>query len=563
MSGFRSHRDNPDIRGNDLNQTSTSGRLLARRLTTSAAQKNPRTAPATYGTPVAQATVASAQIALLKKAQHERYARNTRTASGMKRYQELACQIEGLIETGVLKPRMRLPSVRQASCAYGISPSTVFQAYYALERRGLIVARPRSGYFVNCRQPADLRPAPILAHSAATQTSSLTHRFMQALQDCDNAALASPFPNPELFPLGRLARSLNRAARSMDCGENAVPMPIGEECLRRQIARRYLTVGMVVPIDEIIITSGALDALTLSLETLTSPGDIVAVGHPTFYGALSAIERLHLKVVEIPVDSHEGLDLHALADALERYPIRACWFMTSNQHPTGVTLPDDKKQALIELLAHHEVPLIEDDVYSELHFGPTPIRPAKRFDRNNLVLHCGSFSKSLAHRYRIGWVAAARFAPRIALAKWTTTFSASVPAQLAIADYLEHGGYDRFLRKLRADLVCLQAQMLRAIRDYFPRGTSLVRPDGGYFLWVELPPHVDSVHLFEAAAAHGIAIAPGPIFSATGDFRRYIRLNYGHPWTPAIETAMRTLGALACRSDSSSGQRAAFQQTNR
>jgi len=188
----------------------------------------------------------------------------------MKRYQELACQIEGLIESGVLKPRMRLPSVRQAIRSYGISPSTVFLAYYTLERRGLIVARPRSGYFVNCRQPADLRPAPILAHSATTQTSSLTYRFMQALQDCDNAALASPWPNPELFPLGRLARSLNRAARSMDCGENTVPMPIGEECLRRQIARRYLSAGMVVPIDEIIITSGALDALTLSLQTLTS-----------------------------------------------------------------------------------------------------------------------------------------------------------------------------------------------------------------------------------------------------------------------------------------------------
>lgn len=479
----------------------------------------------------------------------------------MKRYQELACQIEGLIERGVLKPRMRLPSVRQASRSYGISPSTVFQAYYALERRGLIVARPRSGYFVNCRQPA-LSRAPILAHSAATQPSSLTHRFMQALEDCGNVTLASPWPNPELFPLGRLARSLNRAARSMDCGENTVPMPMGEECLRRQIARRYFTAGMVVPIDEIIITSGALEALTLSLQTLTKPGDIVAIECPTFYAALSALERLHLKFVEIPVDSHEGLDLHALADALERYPIRVCWFMTSYQHPTGVTLSHDKKQALVELLAHHKVPLIEDDVYSELHFGSQPTRPAKRFDRDNLVLHCGSFSKSLAPRYRIGWVAAGSFAPRIARAKWTTTLSASAPAQLAIADYLEHGGYDRFLRKLRVDLMGLQAQMLRAIGDYFPRGTSLVRPEGGYFLWVELPPHVDSVHLFEVAAAHGIAIAPGPIFSATGAFRRYIRLNYGHPWTPAIESAMRTLGALARRFDSSSGQRAAFQQTN-
>jgi DNA-binding transcriptional MocR family regulator len=217
-----------------------------------------------------------------------------------------------------------------------------------------------------------------------------------------------PLAEPGTLSLGPVGALAKQGGPEHGLRRKYRTRPMGEEYLRHQIARRYLTAGMVVPIDEIIITSGALDALKLSLQTLTSPGDIVAIECPTFYAALSAIERLHLKAVEIPVDSHEGLDLHTLADALERYPIRACWFMTSNQHPTGVTLSDDKKQALVELLAHHEVPLIEDDVYSELHFGPAPTRPAKRFDRKDLVLHCGSFSQSLAPRYRIGWVAAAR-----------------------------------------------------------------------------------------------------------------------------------------------------------
>jgi DNA-binding transcriptional MocR family regulator len=322
-------------------------------------------------------------------------------------------------------------------------------------------------------------------------------------------------------------------------------LPPGDDALRRQIALRYLMAGMVVHVDEIIITSGALDALTLSLQVLTRAGDEIAIEKPTFYAALQAIQRLQLKVVEIPVHPVEGHDMEALAQALDRRPIRACWFMTSFQNPTGATLSDTKKQTLVELLAKYEVPLIEDDVYSELRFGTAPIRPAKFFDRQGLVLHCGSFAKSLAPGYRIGWAAAGRFAEQLERAKWMTTLSASVPTQRAIADYLEHGGYDRFLRKLRRELAVQQADMLSAIDRYFPPQTAATLAAGGYFTWVELPHSVDALRLFEAALERGISLAPGPIFSANGEFRHHIRLNYGYPWSPEIERAMATLGELA------------------
>ncbi|MEA3113616.1 MAG: hypothetical protein QOG58_3415 [Caballeronia sp.] len=466
----------------------------------------------------------------------------------MKRYERLASQIGDLIQRGDLPPGTRIPAVRAACDAYGVSPSTVFRAYYLLESQGLIVARPRSGYFVSAAAPgAPLHGAASTPNepSKSVNISELVFEVLHSIKDTHTVALGSAFMSPTVFPMERLGRSCASVNRSTDLAKMVAALPPGDDALRRQIALRYLMAGMVVHVDEIIITSGALDALTLSLQVLTRAGDEIAIEKPTFYAALQAIQRLQLKVVEIPVHPVEGHDMEALAQALDRRPIRACWFMTSFQNPTGATLSDTKKQTLVELLAKYEVPLIEDDVYSELRFGSVPIRPAKFFDRQGLVLHCGSFAKSLAPGYRIGWAAAGRFAEQLERAKWMTTLSASVPAQRAIADYLEHGGYDRFLRKLRRELAAQQADMLSAIDRYFPPATAATLAAGGYFTWVELPHSVDALRLFEAALERGISLAPGPIFSAIGEFRHHIRLNYGYPWSPEIERAMATLGELA------------------
>ncbi|WP_259394995.1 PLP-dependent aminotransferase family protein, partial [Ralstonia pickettii] len=206
-----------------------------------------------------------------------------------------------------------------------------------------------------------------------------------------------------------------------------------------------------------------------------------------------------------------------------------------------------RKRELIDLLTARGVPLIEDDVYGELHFGTAPTRPAKLYDDSGLVLHCGSFSKCLAPGFRIGWVAAGRYVRQIRQARGVSAPAADVPAQMALSNYLRDGAYDRFLRKLRRNLAAHQAQMLAAVRTYFPDGTEVFAPRGGYFLWIELPPRVDAMHLFDDAMENGVSIAPGPIFSATGGFRRFLRLNYGRPWTPAVEHAMETIGTLAAR----------------
>jgi len=465
----------------------------------------------------------------------------------MKRYERFADDIAELIRSGVLGPGQRVPSVRYASQTHGVSPSTVFQAYYLLERRGLIRARPRSGYFVNAHAPRQFSEPQALqpvSESTDVDVSGLVFSILDSIKDPNTIPFGSAFPSPELFPLQRLSRSLASASRSMDPRMVVTDLSPGNPQLRRQIALRYMVGGLMLPMEELLITNGALEALNLCLQAVTQPGDLVAIEAPAFYACLQVLERLKLKAVEIPVHPREGMDLGVLAQTLEKHPVKAVWCMTNFQNPVGASMPEAKKQALVELLARHQVPLIEDDVYAELYYSQQAPKPAKAFDTQGLVMHCGSFAKSLAPGYRIGWVAAGRFAQKIERLKLMTSLCASMPAQAAIADYLQHGGYDRHLRKLRYALEGQQANMLAAIARHFTAQTRVSQPSGGYFLWLELPEQMDALKLFHMALAQGISIAPGPIFSPTRRFGNCIRLNYGSPWHDGAERAMETLGRI-------------------
>ncbi|MDH0646137.1 GntR family transcriptional regulator MpaR [Pseudomonas sp. GD03858] len=465
----------------------------------------------------------------------------------MKRYERFADDIAELIRSGVLGPGQRVPSVRYASQTHGVSPSTVFQAYYLLERRGLIRARPRSGYFVNAHAPRPFSEPQTQApasESTDVDVSGLVFSILDSIKDPHTVPFGSAFPSPTLFPLQRLSRSLASASRAMDPRMVVTDLSPGNPQLRRQIALRYMVAGLMLPMEELLITNGALEALNLCLQAVTQPGDLVAIEAPAFYACLQVLERLKLKAVEIPVHPREGMDLGVLAQTLEKHPVKAVWCMTNFQNPVGASMPEAKKQELVELLRRHQVPLIEDDVYAELYYSQQAPKPAKAFDTEGLVMHCGSFAKSLAPGYRIGWVAAGRFAQKIERLKLMTSLCASMPAQAAIADYLQHGGYDRHLRKLRYALEGQQANMLAAIARHFPAQTRVSQPSGGYFLWLELPEQMDALKLFHMALAQGISIAPGPIFSPTRRFGNCIRLNYGSPWGDGAEQAMETLGRI-------------------
>ena len=466
----------------------------------------------------------------------------------MNRYQTLAAEIEDTIRADVLRPGDRLPSVRQLSTSRGVSASTVFQAYYLLEARGLVRARERSGYFVAPAKRALPLPQLVSEPQDASRPVDVAERVFQVLEasmSCSVAPFGSPFPSPTLFPLARLGKDMAASAKTLNASQVLDDMSPGKESLRHQIALRYAADGMAVAAQDIVITSGALEALNLCLSAVTRPGDSVVVESPTFYAALQAIERLGLRVIEVPTHPTDGIELEALERAITTHRPKACWLMTTFQNPLGCTMPDAKKQALVALLARHEVPLIEDDVYAELYFGAKRPPPAKAFDRQGLVLHCSSFSKCLSPGYRVGWVVPGRFTQAVRRHKLTTSLATSAPAQLGLARYLERGGYDKHLRKLRQTLAAQLAAYAEAVCNAFPEGSMATHPQGGYFLWVKLPLGADTMALHREAAAHGISIAPGPIFSASGEFTNCVRLNYGHPLDDGLRQAIQTLGRLA------------------
>jgi DNA-binding transcriptional MocR family regulator len=468
---------------------------------------------------------------------------------GVALYRTLASEFSEMIRSRSLAAGDQLPSVRSLCKARKISPATVLRAYEALEAQGLIESRSRSGYYVRERptQPKPPRTSQPKAQSTGLAVSDLVFQTLEASRNREVIPLGSAFPSPNQFPWPKLAQYLGSSARRLDPWKTVESLPPGSIELRREIVKRYLRLGISIDIEQIVVTAGALEALYLALQCVTTVGDTIAVESPTFYGCLQAAQRLGLHVVEIPMHPTQGLDIEALKTAIAKFPIRACWFMTTLHHPTGATLSQARKRELVRLLASEDIPLVEDDAYAELQFAATPEPPAKAFDKAGRILHCGSFSKCLAPGYRLGWVAAGRYSAELSRRKIESSIATSLPIQEGIAAMLRRGGYDSHLKKLRFNLAAQQNAAMESLQRHFPKGYRVVAPAGGYFLWVECSSAVDSLDVHRRALDSGITVAPGPIFSARQQFKNYLRLNTGHPWSNAMERAVQKLGQILRR----------------
>jgi DNA-binding transcriptional MocR family regulator len=316
--------------------------------------------------------------------------------------------------------------------------------------------------------------------------------------------------------------------------------------LRKQIAQRLLLSGCTLSPDQVVITSGCVEAVVLALRVLCKPGDTVAIETPVYFNFLQLIEDLGLKALEIPASPRGGISLEALEYALDRNvgDVKACIVITNFNNPLGGRMSDEGKQRLVEMLEEHKVPLIEDDIYGDLSHNDDRPSVAKSFDTSGNVLLCSSFSKTVAPGYRVGWIAAGRYQDQIERGKMLVNVATASPTQLAIAEFLANGGYEHHLRSVRRVYARQVAQMGDAIGRTFPPGTRVSRPQGGFVLWVEMPEAIDSLALYEKSKALGITIAPGSIFSVDGNYRNCIRLNAAY-WNSAVEVAIETLGRLA------------------
>ncbi|WP_258087050.1 PLP-dependent aminotransferase family protein [Xenorhabdus bovienii] len=464
----------------------------------------------------------------------------------MTRYEQLAGAIRQQIEDDIWQVGDKLPSLRESVKSSGLSLMTVLEAYQLLESQGWIVARPQSGYYVATRltQFAAAKGGKGLHLSESVEISASIFDVLQACKDPKIVPFGSAFPDPSLLNEPKLSKILASVARRFVPHSSLENLPPGNEKLRRNISRRYAAHGIHVSPDEIVITTGAMESLSFSLQSVTSPGDWVVIESPAFYGALQAIERLRLKAIAIKTDPRTGIDLDALEEIVQKYPIKACWLMSRFQNPLCNTMPSENKQRLVEILNSSHIALIEDDVYGELYFDQEPPMPIKAWDKENNFMHCSSFSKCLAPGYRVGWVAAGKHAGKIQQLQMMSTVSASAPTQLAVAEYLAHGGYDNHLRRLRRQLEQRQSQVLRAISEYFPDSVKVNSARGGYFLWLEFEPPFNANRLYRLALAKGISIAPGSMFSTSSQFDHAFRLNTSFAWNDVQASAMKTLADL-------------------
>ncbi|WP_291315370.1 PLP-dependent aminotransferase family protein [Desulfuromonas sp.] len=464
------------------------------------------------------------------------------------RYKEVGRHITALIDSAALLPGERLPSLRALSRQLRVSIATVTQAYLELEKTGIVEARPRSGYYV--RQALRRLPRPESVprpqlEPIAGNRSRLIQTVLGAVGSSDLLPLGVTGAAPELLPGKLLAKLMAAECRGAPEAAIGYEQIAGHIELRRQIALYLLGSGIAARPEEIIVTTGAMEALYIAIRALTRPGDTVLIQSPTYYCFLQLLESCGLRAVEIPSHPRTGVHPDDLRQALKRFDIRACLLAPNFNNPDGSLTCEEARAEIMAILEEEEVPLIEDDVYGDVHFGPRRPGTLKARDRRGLVLYCNSFSKTIAPGFRVGYLLPGRFFPKALEIKSTTNVTSATPTQRALAAYLRQGHFERHLRRLRQTMEAQMRTLQLHLGCHFPAGTRVTQPEGGGALWVELPPGVDGVEYFYRARAEGIGVVPGSVFSTQDRFGNYVRLSCNGLWNEDLARGVETLGRIA------------------
>jgi len=465
-------------------------------------------------------------------------------------YLRVAGELERQIRMGTLRVGEKVPSIRAIKAGWEVSTSTALQAYFWMENRGLIEARPRSGFYV--RVPfSDLAPEPgFEPQRSVPRDVGLDARLGQLLQlraATGALQLGAAVPTSDFYPTRKLNQIIRRVVRDNPDHSSSYEFPPGHTELRRQIAKHATRQIGKSSWEEIIVTVGAMEGLNLCLRAVAKAGDVIAVENPTYFGVLQLIHSLGMKALEIPTDPRTGMDLNVLERAMRQKRVRACMVIGNCHNPLGYVLTDKIKSDLAELSRRYQTPIIEDDIFGDVAFEEPRPHTIKHYDRDGLVMLVSSFCKMLGPGYRIGWVHAGRWQSTVEQLQFINTVAAPSLPQQVIAGFLQSGGYERHLRRVRMILADRLRMASRAIAQYFPPDTRVTRPGGGFLLWVQMPKSVDAIALFEKAIQRRIGVVPGPLFSASGQFGNCLRLSCGIPWSQQFEEALAILGSIAGR----------------
>jgi len=446
----------------------------------------------------------------------------------MKLYEKLADILRGHILKGLYKTGDRLPSVRKLATEHGVSISTVQEAYRHLEFENLVEARAKSGYFAMAKISSHQLPQT----SRPPQRPADVSQWQQVLDLLLSKDVKGTIQLQHAMPIMNVAtlKPLLKKVADLTRYHPELSLPYGDvrgvAILREQIAKLAQASGCVIHPDDLVVTSGCQEALSVCLRAIAEPEDIIAIESPSFYGSMQAIKGANLKAMEIPTNPVTGLSIEALELALEQWPIKVILLTPTCNNPMGYIMPESDKKRLYQLAQSYDIAIIEDDIYGDIAYQYPRPKTIKSFDEDGRVLLCSSFSKTLAPGLRVGWIAPGRYRDQVTHLKYVSSSMCHTLPQLAIADFIKSGGYERHLRKIRLEYKQGRDLLIAALNKYFPSQTCISFPEGGYLLWVELPKEIDVVKLAKQSHQEGVNIAAGPIFSATGKYRHCMRLNF-------------------------------------
>ncbi|MBC9933237.1 PLP-dependent aminotransferase family protein [Chitinophaga qingshengii] len=460
------------------------------------------------------------------------------------RHEIFTRDIEKNIREGIWQPGYKLPSVRALKEKYGASVSTIQRGYEDLLMRGLVKNLPRSGYFV-ARQQVTEKPAKAV-RQPVVRDAVFQHGLSATTAQPGNRLQLSAFhvaaPGDLMIPQKLLLRTLQQVVRSEGAGLLRYYPASGSPALKEQIIQRAAGYGTLFQAAELLITDGALQALYIALSAACMPGDVVAVESPSVFSVLQVISVLQLRVVEIPV-GRDGYDVDVLHKVCTRTRIKAIIVTPNFHNPTGTCLSVDQQQALLAIAQRHDIALIENDIYGDLHFSGSRPPTIKALDDSGLVMTFSSYAKTLAPGIRLGWLSAGRYLSRAEQVRFALGSSVSPVFQETVTRLLQTHSYDRHLRSFRTQLAKNAWLTLNLVSCAFPEGTSLTMPAGGYHCWIQLPSRTDMDAFYKACEQIGVRFTPGSVFSFSDTFRYCFRLVFADTYTAARKRAIKKAGA--------------------
>lgn len=465
----------------------------------------------------------------------------------MFKYETIAEYITKSIKEGVIDSGTKLPSLRFMSKKFQCAVSVIMQAYNEMERQGIIYSVEKSGYYAaipsNTPQPTSNREVYSLKKEVA-KPLSIIGNIVEASNDKSIAPLGAGIPAESLLPLNGLKQSISRTVKENPGILQAYTDEAGDLQLRIEICKIMLNRKISVKPEEILITNGCIEALALSIQAVTHPGDTIAVEAPFFIGTLQLLKELKRNIIMIPTSPITGMNLDALEKTLELEDVQAVILTAAFQNPLGFVMPIESRKKITVLSKKYNIPIIEDDLYSDCSHNSIVEHPIKSFDLEDNVLYCSSFSKTISPGIRIGWLIGGKYHNRCKNLKISGTLGGSALLQSSLADFLIRNPYEKHVKKLQKNIARQAAEMKTLLEKYLPIGSAISSPKGGLFIWIELDECIDALEIYRQCLKMRISIVPGQAFSNGERFKNCLRVSYGTPITEDISQAVKELGEI-------------------